>query len=214
MVDGVFIFMRNYTLIFLVGLALGGAVTLGLVSASRSAPAPANESAKVLDGLISDWTRPVDLSLASIFASPGKVPDTVRSLAFHLEKTYLIPKGVTIAQWILESAWGASDLRAMNYFGHTFAAVRQYMPNPTFVIARERVWHLGRIQLGDTIRFARYSSMTECFEVHGLYVSRSPRFRNAFAQGTPEAFARELALKYATDPDYGLKLVILMRRYQ
>jgi flagellum-specific peptidoglycan hydrolase FlgJ len=45
-------------------------------------------------------------------------------------------------------------------------------------------------------------------------VSQSPIYRGAFKSGlTPERFAHELGAHYATDPDYAVKLVIIMKRY-
>jgi len=50
--------------------------------------------------------------------------------------------------------------------------------------------------------------------VHGKYLSRSERYKRAFRQTSPEGFAREMARRYATDPDYGLKIIAIMRRYE
>jgi flagellum-specific peptidoglycan hydrolase FlgJ len=124
-----------------------------------------------------------------------------------------MPKGVVLAQWALESRWGMSALGASNYFGHTFLAVKRFMAEPSFVSVREKVMRGGRMVLGDTVRFARYRNMAECFSVHGRYVSQSGMYASAFKTRSPEDFARELAKRYATDPSYAIKLIVIMRRY-
>jgi hypothetical protein len=177
------------------------------------------QSTATLDNLIAQWTierSPIEYDHASLElpdAKPGYIPDTVFSLARIIDSLYHVPKGVTVAQWILESRWGMNDLRASNYFGHTYNAVRRFMDAPDFTIARERAVKSGIITWGDSVRFARYNNIRACFDTHGRYLSRSERFKSAFMQNSQENFAL-LLTQYATDPDYGLKLVTIMKRYQ
>lgn len=177
----------------------------------------------MIDYLINSWTREqrqeelssgLKATLELPGAHAGYFPTQVKQLAKLLDTTYHIPKGVTLAQWALESRWGLSDLGASNYFGHTFRAVRDYMKKPRFVLVRERIMKSGHMMLGDTVRFARYSNIAECFSVHGMYLSRSMLYKSAFAESSPEKFAVEIARHYASDPDYALKLITIMRRYR
>lgn len=213
--------MKYILIAFLLGCVLGGMLSLFLIT--QLAPPPEADSRETLDGLISEWImrqrqeEPL-LSLAVILelpdARPGYFSPLVRDLAYRLDTLYHIPEGVTLAQWALESNWGLSALGASNYFGHTYAAVARYMPTPRFILMREKVVTLtGAIVLGDTVRFARYRDIIECFNVHGLYLSQSRAYARAFAENSADAFAREMAKRYATDPDYGLKLVSIMKRY-
>lgn len=176
----------------------------------------------VLDYIIDYWTSeqyhgfylsgyPAKVELPD--AKPRYFPDTVKSLARRLESNYKIPYGITLSQYALESRWGLSNLGISNYFGHTYAAVKSYMSKPDFIVAREKVMKHGTIVLGDSIRFAKYTNIAECFETHGRYVSRSPIYQKAFEQVSPEKFATEISKRYATDPDYELKLISIMRRY-
>jgi len=89
------------------------------------------------------------------------------------------------------------------------------MSNPQYVWAREQVVKNGMKTLGDSVRFANYSDINECFRTHGRYLSRLKRFSNAFANvSSPEEFAREIAKAgYATDPLYSIKLITIMKLY-
>lgn len=176
-----------------------------------------------MDGLIQEWVTerrqedPIWAMMGPLElpdARPGYFSPLVRSLAARLDSLYHIPEGVTLAQWALESRWGLSALGASNYFGHTYSAVARYMPTPCFVLVREKVMVAGVLVLGDSVRFAQYKDIAECFSVHGLYLSQSSAYRRAFSESSPMDFAREIAKRYASDPDYGLKLTTIMKRYQ
>lgn len=209
--------IRKHIASFLIGILTGGILAVGIYMIA--APS-GDEAVTTLDYLISQWTMGtspwMELHSQAGFkgARPGYIPPIVHELSTRVESLYSIPKGVTTAQWILESKWGQSDLGANNYFGHTYAAVRQFMPKPDYVTAREMVMRQGRMVPGDSVRFARYRNMPESFDVHGIYVTRSTRYRSAFEKKLgPEDFARVVGRSYATDPDYGLKLITIMRRY-
>lgn len=210
--------MKIAVVAFVLGTLCGVSVMIALYLLQ-----PKDESslaAETLDFLINEWTADRSLILAGMparlelpDARPGYIPDTVRALARRLDSLYRVPYAVTLAQWALESRWGLSNLGASNYFGHTFPAVKKYMLRPRWVVAREKTIRNGIMTMGDSVRFANYSHIAECFNVHGLYLSQSTRYANAFQQRSPEAFARQLTGRYATDPDYGLKLITIMKRY-
>ena len=217
--------MNKLLILFLSGI-LTGATLAGafcyLLLKPPSAGAQDSGTA-VIDRLIAEWMEEgrhgmvlrsgIPYRAELLDAKPGFFPETVQSLACSVETHYRVPKGVVLAQWALESRWGMSALGVSNYFGHTFAAVKQFMKEPRFILVRERVMRMGHMVLGDTVRFARYRNITECFNVHGQYVSRSALYTSAFKTKSPEDFARELAKRYATDPAYALKLIVIMRRY-
>jgi flagellum-specific peptidoglycan hydrolase FlgJ len=208
--------MKKILISFLCGALLGAAVIIALEAVT---PQENSSARQVLDWLIGEWTSQQFLSVAGFpgrvelpDAKPGYFPDTVRALALHIEQAYHIPKGVTLAQWALESSWGRNNLGVSNYFGHTFAAVRQYLSDTIPLLARELIV-VDSLVPGKVVRFARYKNIAECFEVHGKYVSRSTLFARAFAQHSADKFAFRLATHYATDPEYGRKLVTIMKRY-
>jgi|ERR1051326_377462 hypothetical protein len=209
--------MKKIAVSYLIGLACGGLIVAALWRLSR----PANVSDEILDDLIDKWSRRDEMQLSGFThtcelfgARFGTFPDTIVGLAKRIDSLYKVPKGVALAQWALESHFGLSNLGACNYFGHTFNAVRPYMARPAFVLVRERVVKQGRLSWGDTVRFARYRNVGDCFDTHGRYMSGSARFRPAFENTLiPEQFALKLAPLYATDPDYALKLIVIMKRY-
>ena len=63
--------------------------------------------------------------------------------------------------------------------------------------------------------FAKYASVSECFAVHGRFLSQSTYYKRALRyNGDPRRYAQELGKYYATDPDYALKLTTIMTRYK
>jgi flagellum-specific peptidoglycan hydrolase FlgJ len=212
--------MKKYLISFIVGILLGSAIIFALYNIGTP---PASESQQILDDVIQEWTSPSNTSqvIQAFFfklkeAKIGFLPDTVISLAKRIDSIYGVPKGVTCAQYILESKWGLCDLKVNNYFGHSFLAVKQYMKVPNFVWRQDKIYLPDGTTRKINVRFARYRDITECFETHGKYLQGSKRYQVAFkAANSPERFARQLAKAgYAADPDYAIKLIVLMRRYK
>ena len=126
---------------------------------------------------------------------------------------YGVPASVTIAQAILESGWGGSELatRANNYFGIKCAAVAS--PHQIGCIDKATWEHLNGNDVTVTASFRRYASMRDSFLDHGLFLTK-PRYAAAFKAATPDEFAHEIwRAGYATDPQYPAKLVRLMDQY-
>ena len=127
---------------------------------------------------------------------------------------YGVPASVTIAQAILESGWGGSELatRANNYFGIKCAAVAS--PHQIGCIDKATWEHLNGNDVTMTASFRRYASMRDSFLDHGLFLTK-PRYAAAFKAATPDEFARRIwQAGYATDPQYPAKLVRLMDQYE
>ena len=147
-------------------------------------------------------------------ARVGFFPDTVRHLANRVREHYGIPPAVVLAQFALESRFGTRDLNALNFFGHKFEVAQKYGPQPA-----QRAMALTKEFVKDRwvsvkLPFAKYRSVNECFEVHGKFLSTSTYYKRALRyNGDPRRYAQELGRYYATDPDYGLKLVTIISRY-
>jgi flagellum-specific peptidoglycan hydrolase FlgJ len=113
------------------------------------------------------------------------------------------PAGIAVAQAALESAWGESELAriANNYFGIKAHGERESIALPTMEVVAgvaERV----------TANFARYASMAECFADRDALLGRAGCYAEARAVvQAPEEFARALARRWATDPEYAEKLL-------
>jgi hypothetical protein len=219
-------FMRSKIGWLSLGMCLGfmlGGIILFLLFKNPPEQVRKDDSKEILDFVIGEWTNPEPDSIlvagiihrdkSGIFQL-RKIPDTVRALASHIEAYCKIPKGVVIAQWILESKWGLCSLGAENYFGMTLAAVKKYMQQPKYVIQQDKRFVNG-IAIPEIVRFARFKNIAECFNVYGQYIQGSKLYANAFKHSDqPEKFAMELAKHYAADPEYAIKLVTLMRRYK
>lgn len=123
---------------------------------------------------------------------------------------------VSIAQFIIESDWGARHMdSANNYFG-----IKAKVDQP-FTTRGTREFIGGRWVTVDA-KFARFDSMQECFEAHAKLICEGTWhetgtliYAAALSHPTdPVAFAHALTGLYATDPHYGDKLVKVMQENQ
>ena len=129
--------------------------------------------------------------------------------AVAAQRRYGVPAAVTIAQAIEESGWGLSELaiKDHNLFGIKGTGPAGSDPRPTQEY-EDGQW-VTRISL-----FRVYHNVAECMDDHGRLLASSTYFKRAMAvRQVPNAFAATLTGVYATDPDYGAKLIGLMRRY-
>ena len=119
---------------------------------------------------------------------------------------YGIPASVSIAQSILESGWGRSDLarRANNLFGMKGEGPAGSLTVETreFIQGRER-WVRAAFQ--------KFHSQAEAVAEHARLLGTSPYYARARAVASDaRAFAHALTGVYATAPNYGQMLVQLM----
>jgi flagellum-specific peptidoglycan hydrolase FlgJ len=129
--------------------------------------------------------------------------------AVAAQRKYGVPAAVTIAQAIDESGWGQSELaiRDHNLFGIKGTGPAGSDPLPT------QEYENGRV-VTRTAAFRRYNNVAESIDDHGKLLATSGYYTRAMAdRQNPNSFASALTGVYATDPDYGAKLVGLMRRY-
>lgn len=125
-----------------------------------------------------------------------------------------VPASVTIAQAILESGWGQSQLtrRANNYFGIKCTAQRSATQRGCVAMTTADYVRGRRVTVVQ--RFRSYGSAQGSFEDHARLLAT--RYRSAMAVAHhPETFARRLQSSgYATDPRYATSLITLMRQYR
>jgi flagellum-specific peptidoglycan hydrolase FlgJ len=129
--------------------------------------------------------------------------------AVATQRKYGIPASVTIAQAIVESGWGTSGLatRDHNLFGIKGAGPAGSDPLPT------REYEHGR-PVTRRASFRVYHDVAQSIEDHGRLLATSGFYTHAMAaRHQPDTFASALTGVYATDPDYGGKLISLMRRH-
>ncbi|MCL5266707.1 MAG: glucosaminidase domain-containing protein [Bacteroidetes bacterium] len=174
---------------------------------------------KVLDDIIASWIPGrVVSNEAGVTAEPfttrfGFFPDTVVHLAIMVQDSFRVPAPVTLAQWALESGFGKNSLGDHNYFGHTFAAVKEFMAHPAYVVAYDRRRGDNGTWRRVAVRFAKYRSIEECFVVHGEYLSSSVYYRKARTAKSIGQYVRKLSKYYAEDPGYAVKLMAIIERY-
>jgi len=113
-----------------------------------------------------------------------------------------MPAMVTVAQATLESNWGMSrlSLEAHNYFGIKAHGKHERIRMCTH-----------ECEAGKTVEvkaeFAKYGSLEECIECRdGILLRGAVYARARETRGDEEAFIREMAKHWATDPRYAEKL--------
>lgn len=124
-----------------------------------------------------------------------------------------VPASVTIAQAILESDWGKSQLakKAQNYFGIKSSSG----PGPAGVISMNTWEVIGGANVTVNDGFKAYHNLWESVLEHGHFLADNRRYAPAFKfPNDPKEFARQIHLAgYATDPAYTSKLVNLMNKF-
>lgn len=119
---------------------------------------------------------------------------------------YGVPASLALAQWALESGWGKKDMGAHNYFGMKYVPTRH-----KGFVERDTKEHFGQ---WTTIKakFAKFASAEECFDDYGKLVGTHKIYKKVQAlKPDPNAMAHALTGLYATDPQYGSKLVSIMK---
>lgn len=122
-----------------------------------------------------------------------------------------VPASVTVAQAALESAWGESKLAR---FGcNLFGVKADKAWTGEILTMQTREFQAGK-WVTVPANWRKYADWLECINDHAAFLRRNKRYSVAFASTSAEAFARALqAAGYATDPEYGQKLVAVMRSH-
>ena len=144
-------------------------------------------------------------------ATQRKIPSyekyikTYSALAIEQQKKYKIPASITLAQGLLESGAGQSDLarRSNNHFG----------------IKCHSDWRGGRVYHDDDLRgecFRKYKRVEDSYEDHSKFLKRS-RYDRLFQLKITDykGWARGLQkCGYATDRAYSNKLIKVIEDYE
>jgi flagellum-specific peptidoglycan hydrolase FlgJ len=121
-----------------------------------------------------------------------------------------VPASVTIAQAILESAWGESKLakEANNFFGIKARRADDYAEFQT------KEFRNG-LPAKEMARFRKFRTEAQCFTAHASLLSQSGRYRPAIADADdPFIFAARLyECGYSTDPSYPKELASLITEF-
>lgn len=144
-------------------------------------------------------------------ATQRKIPSyekyikTYSALAIEQQKKYKIPASITLAQGLLESGAGQSDLarRSNNHFG----------------IKCHSDWRGGRVYHDDDLRgecFRKYKRVEDSYEDHSKFLKRS-RYDRLFQLKITDYKGWTRGLQkcgYATDRAYANKLIKVIEDYE
>jgi len=139
-------------------------------------------------------------------ASYQKYVKDYSDLAIQHQRKYKIPASITLAQGILESGAGQSDLarRSNNHFG----------------IKCHTDWKGGRVYHDDDLRgecFRKYKKVEDSYEDHSKFLAERPRYASLFKLNITDykGWARGLQkCGYATDKAYANKLIKMIEDYE
>jgi len=125
------------------------------------------------------------------------------------QRKYGVPASVTIAQAIDESGWGQSVLATND---HNLFGIKGTGPAGSDVQPTQEVINGQLVNLSAS--FQIYQDVAQSIEAHGRLLARSGDYATAMSRrADPNAFAAALTGIYATDPEYGAKLIQLMKHY-
>lgn len=138
-------------------------------------------------------------------ATVAGIPAEAVAAAQTSQKNWDIPASVALAQFGLESAWGTRmPAGSRNPFGIKAAAGQPFVAATT-----TEVVHGQRIRV--VAKFRKFESLSEAFDLHGRLLATSKYYADARKfRRDPKAFAQALTGTYATDPNYGQKLISIM----
>ncbi len=138
----------------------------------------------------------------------GEVPPDVVEAALQSRLHWRVPASVTLAQWVVESAWGAAmPPGSNNPFG-----IKAVGDQPAVESGTREVIEGASVTI--TARFRKFASLSEAFDMHGRLLATAGVYRPAMAQAdNPDAFADALTGVYATDPQYGVTLKYVIHNY-
>ena len=138
----------------------------------------------------------------------GRVPDDIVDAAVQSRQHWNVPASVTLAQWAVESAWGAAmPPDSNNPFG-----IKAVGDQPAVESGTHEVMNGETISI--TAKFRKFATISEAFDQHGRLLATNPVYKPAMEKkDDPNAFADALTGVYATDPQYGTTLKYVIRTY-
>jgi hypothetical protein len=153
-----------------------------------------------------DWVKLRVVKKAGAGAGWGVIPDAVLNAAIAGRRKWGVPVSVTLAQWALESNWGAAmpagsnnpfGIKASRGQASADAATEEENPDGT------RVTIIGT--------FRKFSTLDQAFEEHAKLLATNPVYAGAMAnKDDPNKFADGLK-KYATASNYTSTLKTWMK---
>ena len=140
--------------------------------------------------------------------------DSIAPLAQESQRQHGVPASVAMAQAIIESGWGTSELTTQGnaYFGIKCNGESQYS---TGCVTMGTWEHIDGEDISIDDAFRTYPDAASSFLDHGDFLSSLPRYAPAFDYtDDPDQFIRKVHEGgYATDPSYSDKIINKMVKY-
>jgi flagellum-specific peptidoglycan hydrolase FlgJ len=137
--------------------------------------------------------------------------DQVAAIAVSLQDETGLPAEETIAQWAIESQWGAKPAGQHNYFG-----IKRAGRHTKFCTVETREVVAGR-SIMCHLEFADYDSLEDSCRDFAWLITHGAPYAKAWASfkgpgGGLQTLISSVALVYATDPNYArLAVTIAMQ---
>jgi flagellum-specific peptidoglycan hydrolase FlgJ len=133
------------------------------------------------------------------------IPADVIAAAQAADRKWGVPAAVTLAQWALESGWGAHmPPGSNNPFGI------KALPRGASVLVPTRE-HLNGAWTTVNAYFRKFDTIADAFDAHGKLLHDGGAYAAARACGRDDdRFGNALTGHYATDPNYGSLLRSIM----
>lgn len=111
---------------------------------------------------------------------------------------------ISLAQWAVESGYGAHMSGVNNCFGIKATQAQREMGYARLVLTHE---YINGHYIREEQWFANYDSLEECFNEHA-YLLCTPHYQRCIDARTPAEYAEALHLcNYATAPNYAATLM-------
>lgn len=138
--------------------------------------------------------------------SAGTIPQSIIDAAQLSEKNWGIPASISIAQWALESGWGAKmPAGSNNPFGIKAVGKQEGVSASTREVVNGKDITING-------KFRKFASINEAFDEHGKLLATHRAYVKARSKlPDADAFADALTGTYATDPNYGTILKKIMK---
>lgn len=154
---------------------------------------------------IEELPNPLEMKTPHFESDVSKYIYMYKAIAMEEMGTYGIPASITLAQGILESSSGNSELtrKSNNHFG-----------------IKCHDWKGDRVYHDDDLLqecFRKYKNPNYSFRDHSLFLKNRPRYSKLFDLSIDDYKGWSHGLKaagYATDPAYPKKLIGIIERYE
>lgn len=145
----------------------------------------------------------------TIIMTPDEFIDWLAPSATKVCSEYNLPSSVLIAQGAIESGWGKYIIGNYNVFGRKWNGTGEYTTYDTMEYGNDGQWY------GERAKFQSYTTLEEACEDWCILMTQEPLYNQAlYVWNTTKdinAFIREMAPVYATDPDYADKIIGTIR---